>query len=67
MEIQDNGGIAVAKLVSPTGMELGTIDLKRENGRHWGEFDLMAYPDGIYLIQVKDGKNLFIKKVSKVK
>jgi hypothetical protein len=67
IEVESNHVGSTAKLISPLGVEIGTVGLKGENGIQRGEFDLISYPSGIYMIQIKDGNRLFIKKISKAK
>lgn len=56
-----------AKLISPMGVELYAVVLSGESEIKSGQFDLMSYPTGMYMVQILDGKKVYTIKISKIK
>lgn len=54
-------------LVSASGIELARISLGSAGDQKEGEFDLTAYPMGVYILRINDGEKLLTKKVTKIK
>ena len=67
VEVKSKNGEPLVRVINSQGQELASIRLKGESDRYFGEFDLMSYPNGVYMIQVRDGQKQFIKKISKAK
>jgi hypothetical protein len=67
IRVKTNNNNVIATMVNSQGVELGTNDLKGENGLKETEFDLLPYATGIYNVRILDGHKVVIKKIAKIK
>src|SRR5690606_11505674 len=67
IRVKSRNNNVIATVVNSQGLELGTKDLKGENGFKEAEFDLLPYATGIYNVKILDGHKVIIKKIAKVK
>jgi hypothetical protein len=66
VQVRSKNELVKAIILSPTGVEVQTINLIGDNGIKEGEFDLVSFAPGIYNLRIIDGSKLSIKKIAKV-
>lgn len=67
VEVKSDNISLQAKLLNPMGIELNMVTLKGESEIKSGEFDLLSYPAGMYMVRIHDGRKVYTVKISKVK
>lgn len=67
VEVKSDNISLQAKLLNPMGIELNMVTLKGESEIKSGEFDLLSYPAGMYMVRIHDGRQIYTVKISKVK
>ncbi len=67
VEVKSDSHSLQAKLLNPMGIELNMVTLKGESEIKSGEFDLLSYPAGMYMVRIHDGRQIYTVKISKVK
>lgn len=66
VQVRSKNELVKAVILSPTGVEIQTINLIGDSGIKEGEFDLLSFAPGIYNLRIVDGSKLSVKKIAKV-